>query len=447
MNWRKHIIIGLLKLRGSTIPDALKQISQWEFKQKSEIENMQKGKLTALLQHAWENVPYYHRVLGAAGAVTQEGVKLENFQKIPMLTKGIIREQGQDLHSRDLQDRKIYENTSGGSTGEPIRFIQDAEYDDWNIATKIYFNYVLGKEPGEPEIKFWGSDRDIIEGNLAVKDRVINFLYNRKFFNTYRLGEKELKELIDLNNSFKPVAYWSYMESALELAKYLSEKKVEFYSPRFLISTIGPLTEEVRNKIENQMHCRVYNQYGSREVGALSCECKEQKAMHLFPWWNYVEILDSDGHLLTDGQGNVVVTTLHNFSMPLIRYEIGDVAVPGGNECPCGRKTFQLKKVLGRTLGYFKKADGSLAHSHFLVQALFFRDWIKRFQIVQDAINHVIIKIQKNDSTRTADEELAYIVEKTKILMGRDCEVEFQFVDEITRASSGKFVYTLCKVR
>jgi len=448
MNWRKPLIYSLLYASGSRIPSNLKEIKKYEIADAERIKTWTEEKLKRLLLHCFEKVPYYRKILPDCGLIDDNGnVQLENFSNLPLLTKDIIRREGKNLYSQDYKTRKPYENTSGGSTGEPVKFIQDKEYDEWNIATKLYFNKILGKEPGQTEIKFWGSDRDILEGTLTLKDRIINFLYNRNFFNSYRLGQEEIKELIELNNRLKPVAYWSYMESALELGKYLVENQIDFHPPRFVISTIGPLTDEVRNQIETGMKCKVYDQYGSREVGAVACECEEQKNLHTFPWNNYVEILDKDRQPVEDKEGNVIVTTLHNYSMPLIRYEIGDVAVPGGYECSCRRNTFTLKKILGRTLGYFKKSDGSLVHSHFIVQALFFRDWIKRFQIIQDEINHVLIKVQLQENKKVAKNDMDDITRKTKVLMGDDCKVDFDFVDDITRSASGKFVYTICNVR
>lgn len=447
MNWRKPLINFLLYLSGSKIPENLKQIRKYEFAGRRELEEMRQNKLRKLLIHAYENVPYYHKILHECGVINDGKVILENFSKIPLLTKEIIRSQGNNLYSRDYKSRKPYENTSGGSTGEPVRFLQDKEYDDWNIATKLYFNMVLGKEQGRSEIKFWGSDRDILAGNLTVKDRLINFLYNRKFFNSYRLGEREIRQLIDLNNRFKPVAYWAYMESALELSNYLASHELFFHPPKIVISTIGPLTDEVKEKIESNMNCKVYNQYGSREVGAISCQCTKQRSMHTFPWWNYVEVLNEQGQAVQNQEGRVIVTTLHNYSMPLIRYEIGDVAVAGGWGCDCGRNSMLLKTVVGRTLGYFKKADGSLVHSHFIVQALFFRNWIKRFQIIQDEIDHVLIKIQLNESAKDFDSDIEDITKKTKILMGESCKFDIEYVEDISRTASGKYVYTLCKVK
>ncbi len=447
MNWRKPLIYLSLYAAGNKIPNYLRQIKKYEYLSAAEILELTKRKLEKILIHAYNNVPYYHGVLGSCGVVEDNKVNLDNFSRIPVLTKEIIRREEKNLYSNDYKTRKSYENTSGGSTGEPVRFIQDAEYDQWNIATKLHFNLMLGKDIGEPEIKFWGSDRDIIEGNLTVKDRLINFLYNRKFFNSYQLNTDKLNELAALNNRFKPAAYWSYMESALELANFLSANKADFYPPRIVISTIGPLTDEVKQKIASAMKCKVYNQYGSREVGAIACQCSEQRGLHTFPWWNHTEILDAENTPVEENhQGRVVVTTLYNFSMPLIRYELGDVAVAGGYKCDCGRNTFQLKQVLGRTLGYFKKSDGSLVHSHFIVQALFFRDWIKSFQVIQDAMDHVLIRLEPRKAAKPPKEDLDDIVRKTKILMGQSCSVDFEFVEQIIKSASGKYVYTICKV-
>ena len=101
---------------------------------------------------------------------------------------------------------------------------------------------------------------------------------------------------------------------------------------------------------------------------------------------------------------------------------------------------------MGRTLGYFKKPDGSLAHSHFLVQVLFFQQWIKRFQIIQDELDHILIRIEKDISIEVPSGDLKTIVAKTRVLMGSSCGVDFDFVDEIERTASGKFMYTICRI-
>jgi phenylacetate-CoA ligase len=440
------VIFGLLHLTRSKIPQYLKEIEQLQYKSQDEIRRHQEEKLNKLLLHAYENVPYYNKILKESEVVIDGNVNLANFSRIPFLTKEIIRKEGNNLYSKDYKSRKPYDNTSGGSTGEPVKFIQDKEYFEWNVATKIYYNRVLGKDIGETELKFWGSERDIIKGNLTAKDRAINYLYNSIFFNSYNLNEENVTKLIDIHNKLKPSCYWSYEDAAFEFSKIVNDRNIKLYPSKFIMTTINPLTDVARKSIEKAFRCPVYDQYGSREVGPVACQCEKNLELHTFPWFNFVEILDKSDRLVKSGEeGRIIITNLRNYSMPLIRYDIGDVAISAGYiECRCNRNFFSLEKILGRTLGYFKKRDGSLIHSHYIVQRLFFKSWIKKFQIVQDDFEHIIIRIEKIGKPYKSD--LDDIATKTKILMGKDCEVEFEFVDEIEPSKSGKYLYTISEV-
>jgi len=155
-NWRKPIIFALFYLSGSKIPQNLKEIRRVDNLPIEEQKAYQKKKLEKLLSYAWENVPYYKKVLEEAGVIKNREVYLENFEKIPFLTKEIIRRERENLYSRDHKKRGSYKNTSGGSTGEPVEFLQDKEYNDWNIANKIYIKRKGGQDIGEREIRLWG---------------------------------------------------------------------------------------------------------------------------------------------------------------------------------------------------------------------------------------------------------------------------------------------------
>ncbi|OQA31901.1 MAG: hypothetical protein BWY55_00198 [archaeon ADurb.Bin336] len=436
MNWRKPIIFTLLKLTGSKIPSILKEIEQIDNSSKEETEAYQKDKLEKILLHAWQNVPYYTRVLEKAKVVVDGKVNLKNFDKISILTKDIIRKEGKNLYSKDYKERNYYENTSGGSTGEPVRFIQDKEYDLWNTATKIYFLKRLGKGLGESEIKFWGSDRDIIKGNLTLKDRITNFLYNRKFFNCYNFEEQKMGDLVNLNNSFKPKSYWAYVDGIYEFSRYCIKNSVKLYSPKFIVTTIGPLYEKNRAIIEKAFDCKTFNQYGSRELGVIAIENKINE-LNVFYWRQFIELLGKES------EKKIIITSLDNYSMPLIRYEIGDVAETNPNYYIINKtKSFlTIGPVVGRTLGFFKTRSG-LKHSHFIVQQLFFRGWIKKFQIIQKDYNLIMIKL-----VGKRNKEMNEIENKIKILMGKNCKIQWNFVKEIKPTKSGKYLYTVCEVK
>lgn len=438
MNWRKPIIYLLLAVSGSKILKNLKEIEKINLLSVEDKQQYQKNKLIKILRHAYDKVPYYHRILEEVGVVVNNKIHLENFDKIPLLTKDIIRKEGKNLYSSDYKMRKSYENTSGGSTGEPVKFIQDKEYDGWNIASKIFFFKRFGKHEGEKEIKLWGSDRDIIKGNLTLKDRLVNFLYNRKFFNCYNFSEENMANLVKLHNTFKPSTYWAYVDGIFEFSKYILKNKIQLFTPKFIITTIGPLHEYNRQIIEEAFHCKVYSQYGSREMGVISVE-NECKEMDVFFWRHIVELSGKNS------EKAMTVTSLDNYSMPLIRYSIGDVSGEGTQKYSFGETVSFLttQPVVGRTLGFFKKKDGSLKHTHFLVQQLFFKDWIHKFQFIQKDYDLVEIKVVGKENK----EEMKKIEDLIIGFLGNEFKIHWNFVDEIKPSSSGKYLYTVCEIK
>jgi len=126
LNWRKPIILGLLHLARSPILQELKLLRSLEYKSNEEIKQLQNRRLAALLLHAWENTDYYKEILEDCDVVRNGKISLENFNRIPFLTKDVIRKEGERLKAKNLpKGRKIYRSSSGGSTGQPVFFWQD----------------------------------------------------------------------------------------------------------------------------------------------------------------------------------------------------------------------------------------------------------------------------------------------------------------------------------
>lgn len=435
INWRKPIIFALLYISGSKIPQHLKEISEIEKFSEEEIKEYQRNKLKRILLYSWKNVPYYRKILTNAGVVVNGNVNLDNFNKIPFLTKDIIRREGKNLYSKEKR-KGVYENTSGGSTGEPVRFLQDREYDEWNNATKLnFFNDMFDKKIGELEINLWGSERDIYKNSLGLKERTINYLYNRRFLNAFDLNEDKLKNFVDTINKIKPTSMWVYVESIEVLAKFIQEKKARIHSPEFIITTAGNLHLPVRRLVEKVFGCPVYNQYGSREVGPIAIECKKKESLHEFFWMNYIEIVDS----------KILVTALNNFAMPLIRYDIGDVAKEEKiHSCTCGLNNLKFKEILGREISHLKKRGGGIVHGQYFVHQFYYKDWIKKFQIIQQDFDNIVCNIVL--SGRKNDKDINEVNNKIRLIMGNQCEIKWNIVEEIKPTKSGKYLYTVCRI-
>lgn len=402
------------------------------------------ARLAAILAHAGSNVPFYRAAL--EGLDEQVGNDpFAALTELPLLTKETIRERFEALCSADLPSRSTYEQTSGGSTGEPVRLIQDMGFRDHDNAVQLLMSSWTGWRPGDPEIVITGSERDILESSIGFRANVANRLMRRRFFNAFRMASETMRECLERIDAQRPKVIRGYAQSLDDLAHFAERESIEISPQNAIISTAGTLYPFMRERIETRFGCRVFDQYGSREVSGIAGECGHGAGLHVFPWMNYVEIVDEEGNPLPAGsEGRVIVTSLCNFAMPMIRYEIGDRAtlVPDdAPDCPCGRRGQRIAEVAGRTVDTFEALDGTLVNGEYFTHLLYFRDSVKRFQVVQRGPALVVYRIVA--SAPLAEAERSAIERDTRAAMGAGCEVEFELVDDILPSGSGKHRYTI----
>jgi phenylacetate-CoA ligase len=295
-------------------------------------------------------------------------------------------------------------------------------------------------------LKLWGSERDIFKGAEKISTRIQRFLFNVTLLNSFKMSESDIKQYITLWNKTKPAIVHSYTSSVLEFAKYVERSGAKVHSPVSIICTAETLTEETRHYVEKVLNTTVLNQYGSREVGFIGCECLKKEGLHIFPLNNKIEILDDNLKSCEAGQiGNIYVTTLNNYSMPLIRYEIGDTARAAKNKkCSCGRSWPLIASVTGRQSDHFRTKDGKVVHGEYFTHLFYMKRGIRKFQVIQHDYNHVEVNIVPNGQVNK--EDLEDIRQKIFLVLGNDCKVEFKQVDEIPHTKSGKFRYTISEV-
>ncbi len=449
-NWRRFVLRTTAGVLGR------KMFKYFEFLKKIENETLdmlnqrQEEKLSKLLLHAHANVPYYQRILNEAAVVRDGKVCLENFQRIPILTKDIIRREGECLYSKDYKKRSWFPNTTGGSTGEPVSFIQDRDYKDWGFAHTFYFNLMAGKKVGEPEIKLWGSERDILNNSEKFMTILDRKLFNVTILNSFLMSEENMNNYVKKWNAVRPKLVNAYTSSIYDFARHIKASNSKIFQPHVILCSAETLTPDVRNLIEKVFGCPALNHYGSRDAGVIACECLKKEGLHTFPTHTKIEILDDNLMTCPPGQvGNVYVTTLDNFSMPLIRYSIGDMAVPAENEkCSCGRGAPLIANVVGRHIEVFKTREGKVVPGEFFIHfigVVYNKNYIKKFQVVQKDYDRIVIRLVISD-TQKFNESKTGITDSIQKVMGQNCKVEFEPVDDIQPTKSGKYLYTVSEI-
>lgn len=398
--------------------------------------------LRRLMEHARAHVPYYANLI-PSGPLSDP---LATLRDMPLLTKGVIRHDFSRLQSDDIGARKWYFNSSGGSTGEPVRLIQDSAYDAHYGAISLLFSHLVGRDFGQPEIRLWGSERDILRNGQTWEARIRSLMSNTTIVNAFRMPPEAMVELIETLNRRPPHLLLAYSQAAYELAAFADREGIPVRPQRAVMTSAGTLHPFMRETIERVLGCRVFDRYGSREVGDMACEIPQCDGLWIAPWGVHIEVLDEAGQPVPDGtDGELVVTLLTNYAMPLLRYRIGDrgaLAPPGtGWQGDAARV---LLRVTGRTVDAFKAPDGAVIDGRWFVDLLYDREWLSQFQVIQRDHADILIRIVRCEEQPVGAERR--IIDGVRAVMGEQCRVEFEYCERIEPGPSGKYRYMISEV-
>ena len=421
-----------------------KQLQKHQWSTREENFNTQRKKLYALIQYANQNIPYYKRIIKEKNLRFSEDTIFADIKKIPLLTKDIIRKNFDQLYR--FRDNTYYRNTSGGSTGEPIILYQDSNYFAWNTATKVLFDEWAGRKIGERMVKISGGLQDILKSGQGFKLYLRQQLSGITILNTSRMTEKDKYQYVQRINHIKPAIIFAYNH---ELSRFIQEHHLEVYSPRAVMNTGSVLYPEVRTRIEEVFKAPVFNCYGSREVGSMACNCKKSTGLHLIPDIHYLEILDNNGKEVKQREaGNIIVSLLTNYTMPLIRYKIGDIGALSEKNCPCGRELPLLEKVVGRISGRFKNKFGDFINAGLFYSLFYFKENIRQYQVIQETTESILINLVLIEKNKLEDMEKIINENNQKIrkVMGHKITIKYNIVDEIEPSPSGKYMHVFSRI-
>ena len=355
MNWRKPVYLTYATLRGYRFPSFLSQFSR-EQEQRSGFDTAKRA-LADLLRHCRRSVPFYAEQLRLLGDIPlEETDPIKCLSRLPVLTKETLRANFTKLQSADLGRRKWACHTCGDSSGEPIKLVQDREYEDRCKAISLLCHALWKCEAGLPLIRLWGCEQDIEAGTQSVTARFFNWLTDVTWVNASDLSPQRIQEGVNVFNRRGPALVMAYASAAFEFARLVESENISLKPQAAVATSVGTLHPFMREKIARVFGCPVYDLYGSGQVSLVGCEIPGVNGLWVPPWSNFVEILDDDGKPVPPGEeGNIIVTCLTNYAMPLIRYQIGTRGALALNAENHGRPPAQvLKQVSGRNVDMFR---------------------------------------------------------------------------------------------
>jgi phenylacetate-CoA ligase len=417
------------------------QLEQSEWLPPEELKQNQFRQLQGVIQHAGASVPYYSKRFMESGIDTNAPLDDAKWNNIPLLTRVDIQQAADTLISTAIPKThgKMTSISTSGSTGMPVTIkgtgltqlfwlaltLRDHLWSGMDPAKKfaaVRFMKKGGAEfPGERH-NGWGGATDPV------------FVTGPSFvLNIMTPVEKQIEWL--QQNS--PDYLLTYPSNLMALMTHCRDNDVTI-PPLQLIGTFGEiLFPEIRDAAKDTWGVRIADMYSTNEVGYVALQCPEHEHYHVQSENLLVEVLDEKGHPCSQEKtGRVVVTTLHNFAMPLIRYVLGDYATVG-KLCPCGRGLPVLTRITGRVRNMMTLPSGGRVWPSFGASKIGDVVPIRQFQLVQKTLTELELRVVPQRPFTSDDEEkMRALITKQ---LGGGFQVAFTYHDAIARGAGGKY--------
>lgn len=449
----KHLIMPIAdKLTGRGIRKEWRVLEQMDHATKEELIALQNQRLQALIQHSYANVPYYTKLFDRLGLKPEDIQCREDLQKLPILTKQLVRDHYAELISMDADKRHYQKGSTGGSTGMPLKFMK--ELTAWNMQWASSFRAWewYGFHVGERLMTLGGNSLVKKRQIFTPKDFFDQCVMRNMKRSSAEVDEAAMHAHYDAYMTYKPKAMRGYASSMVIFARYIEEHHLPVVPMTCILTTGEILMPEYRKKLQEVFQCSVYDEYGAGDGGIDAHECLLQDGLHITEERCVIEITDKEGHVLPDGEiGYVTSTDLGNFVFPFIRYHVGDMAYMKPKKCSCGRESRLIGKVIGRAGKLIYNKQG-VPISPTMLPIMLYRDndyhneancliynKIDKFQIRQDKKGDIRILLKLKDMKEDKKQFEYCVTNFEKHFVGS--KVSLEFVDEIPPMPSGKEDY------
>lgn len=333
-----------------------------------------------------------------------DSTPIERLREFPFLTKLDLQTSREELEA-DPAPKRTHAKTTGGSTGEPVTVLKDADaIAAERAATWLAYGW-YGIRIADRGARFWGSPDRL--GRRRLRLTLADFAMNRLRLSAFGITDESLADYWRRCRSFQPRYLYGYVSMLERFARYVEAEGLDGTSlgVRCVVTTSEALTEPQRYLLADVFGAPVQNEYGCGEVGPIAYSCTKD-SMHLMSDNVFIELLDDENREVDAGQeGAVVVTDLNNRAMPLVRYRLEDRAIRGGS-CDCGLGFPVLGSIRGREYDFVTTPDGRAFHGEYFMYL--FEDLreagheIGGFKIIQTKPTSLDIRVEAPEEASVA---------------------------------------------
>ena len=417
------------KIKGLKATYWYRQINEMNMWTKQQVLDWQNQHLRDFVRHAYEHTKYYKELFDSLGLKPNDIKTAEDLKKLPILTKDIIRSRYDDFIPDNLSQLPHRQDRTGGTTGEPMRFLTSEDTWGYVTAAKMVAWKTTPYKYGD-KFAALGS-ASILKEKPSLVRRIYDWIRQEYPMNSMSLNNELCQKYIDTMRK-KGIHYiYGYASSIYLLAKYAHDNQVDVSFIKGAYTTSENLTSTYRAMIENTFGCRVMDCYGCRDAGVACYEIKPGE--YYVGYASIVELIDE----LEDGTGTAISTNILNLAFPMIRYEYGDMIRFHKN--PTEYNGQVIEQVLGRKSDVLRLDNGHVLTSPG------FTVLMKKFDIVAYDIqkisgSEVRVKVQVVKNKWTNQQEQVLMNEMQRFV-GDGCACTIEYVDYFEPLKNGKRRY------
>lgn len=367
-----------------------------------ERKKIQEQSLRQLFVHLKEHSPFYSKL------ISLEENPYAVLQTLPIIDKSLLISQMEEINCYKAFPKLIEVETSGTS-GVAFTFKKNVDWDTKNRAAWMRNYKWYGVNPWDRNGYFWGYN---FEGIGKYKTQALDILQNR--FRLFSYDEESVRKfLLELKTAVFLHGYSSMIYEVAKVGSKLGFTPRDFPKLAMIKGTSEKIYDHYHEVVKQVFGLKIISEYGAAETGIIAYECPKGN-MHINDEHVVVEVID----------GEAVVTNLIAYSLPIVRYKLGDaIVLDEKTQCECGRKSAIIKEIQGRVGKVIRgktKSFPSLTLYYVFKNLALNHGIMCQYQGVQNEIGKMKLKL----SNSLTEVNCAHLRAEINKYFGSDLEVE-----------------------
>lgn len=397
------------------------------------IDAFRERRLRCLIRHAYENVPYYHDVMRDRGLRPDDIRGVADLPKLPLLTRRAVQATPPErMLAEGADPKRLMGIASSGSMGRKVTVYRTPA--EFLMLGAVHKRSDRG-QGRSPRLRLANVGVDRGEADLPV----VKALMALGFFRMRTIEcRQEPERIIEQLRAYRPDMVASFPTILARVAEIVGPGGLADLRVKSVVLGGETVSPAARARVKRAFDAPVYETYGSVEFFTMAWECPESGQLHVNDDSVILEVLRDDRPAREGETGEAVVTNLHQFAMPLIRYAVGDLVVQGSGRCPCGSAYSTIQKVQGRSLDYFPLPDGRRVHHlELVVPMVLGSEWIGQYRQTQERPDRFVLEIEP--LAAPTKDQIDFVRRHYESVLGPRIDLRIELVDRMPLDPNGKF--------